>query len=55
MLWYLKYVLTVIIMKNKNNKPFSEELRLFMDLIKSENWLNAKKVIMKMWINQKQP
>lgn len=48
MLWYLKYFLTVIITKNKNKKPFIEELRLFMDLIKSENWLNVKKVIMKM-------
>lgn len=53
MLWYLKYFLMVITIKNKNNKPFNEELRLFMDLIKSENWLNAKKVITKMWIHQK--
>lgn len=46
--WYLKYFLTVIIMKNKNNKPLNEELSLFMDLIKNENWLNAKKIITKM-------
>lgn len=35
-------------MKNKNNKPLNEELSLFMDLIKNENWLNAKKIITKM-------